>query len=153
VSVPVARLEGPDDLADLARRFHDAHQRRYGHMAEGEPVEIVNFKVTGLGVIPKPAMKKVAPGSARSPKPAEIRPVYFDAATALSVPVFRRARLEPGMRIAGPAIIEEKTSTSVLYPGQLASIDEYLNVEVEWESARDAVAKDGGGQRSGIGTT
>jgi N-methylhydantoinase A len=47
------------------------------------------------------------------------------------VPVFRRSTLQPGMRIEGPAILEEKTSTTVLYPGQRADVDEYLNVEVE----------------------
>jgi N-methylhydantoinase A len=55
VSVSVQRLRGPDDLGDLISRFHDAHQRRYGHMAEIEAVEIVNFQVTAVGLIPKPA--------------------------------------------------------------------------------------------------
>jgi hypothetical protein len=36
-----------------------------------------------------------------------------------------------GMRIEGPAIVEEKTSTTVLYPGQRADVEEYLNVEIE----------------------
>jgi len=57
VSVPVPRLREPGDVADLVRRFHDAHQRRYGHMAEAETVEIVNFQVTAIGLIPKPVMK------------------------------------------------------------------------------------------------
>jgi N-methylhydantoinase A/oxoprolinase/acetone carboxylase beta subunit len=35
------------------------------------------------------------------------------------------------MRIEGPAILEEQTSTTVLYPGQRAKVDEYLNVEIE----------------------
>jgi N-methylhydantoinase A/oxoprolinase/acetone carboxylase beta subunit len=35
------------------------------------------------------------------------------------------------MRIEGPAIIEEKTSTTVLYPGQRGTVDEYLNIQVE----------------------
>jgi N-methylhydantoinase A/oxoprolinase/acetone carboxylase beta subunit len=35
------------------------------------------------------------------------------------------------MRIEGPAIVEEQTSTTVLYPGQRAEVDEYLNVEIE----------------------
>jgi len=37
------------DLAALAKRFHEAHRRRYGHMAESEAVEIVNFQVTAVG--------------------------------------------------------------------------------------------------------
>ena len=49
VSVPVSALRDADDIAALARRFHEAHHRRYGHMAETEAVEIVNFEVTGSG--------------------------------------------------------------------------------------------------------
>jgi N-methylhydantoinase A len=45
------------------------------------------------------------------------------------VPVFRRSALQPGMWIEGPAIIEEQTSTTVLYPGQRAEVDDYLNIE------------------------
>jgi N-methylhydantoinase A len=64
-------------------------------------------------------------------KPYEARQAYFSAGDAREVPVFRRSSLQPGMRIEGPAIVEEKTSTTVLYPGQRAEVDEYLNVEVE----------------------
>jgi N-methylhydantoinase A len=130
VAVPVPRLRGPDDLADLVRRFHDAHQRRYGHMAQAEAVEIVNFQVTAVGLIPKPAMKTVDRASAEA-KPHDIRQACFNATNARDVPVFRRSTLQPGMRIEGPAIIEEKTSTTVLYPGQRAEVDAYLNIEVE----------------------
>ncbi|MBI3014819.1 MAG: hydantoinase/oxoprolinase family protein [Candidatus Tectomicrobia bacterium] len=136
VSVPVSSLRGPEDLAELARRFHEAHHRRYGHMAGGEPIEIVNFKVTGIGVIPKPAMKTFALSSGRLPSPEEVRQVYFDSRNSLPVPVFRRSLLEPGARIEGPAVIEEKTSTTVLYPGQSARLDEYLNIEVDLEKSQ-----------------
>ncbi|MDP3766922.1 MAG: hydantoinase/oxoprolinase family protein, partial [Dehalococcoidia bacterium] len=131
VSVPVGSLERPEDLADLAQRFHDAHRRRYGHMAEEQPIEIVNFAVAGIGVIPKPAAKTFAPGSGPLPSPEEVRPVYFDARTALGVPVYRRALLKPGATVDGPAVIEEKTSTTVVYQGQRARVDEYLNLDVE----------------------
>ncbi len=49
-------------------------------------------------------------------------------------PTFRSSaarRWQPGAAIDGPAIIEEKTSTVVLYPGQRGRIDGYLNVEIE----------------------
>ena len=130
VAVPVPRLRSAEDLADLVRRFHDAHRRRYGHMAQAEAVEIVNFQVTGVGVIPKPAMKAFETTSAQA-KPNGTRQAYFNAGDARGVPVYRRSTLQPGMRIEGPAIIEEKTSTTVLYPSQRAEVDVYLNVEVE----------------------
>jgi N-methylhydantoinase A len=46
-------------------------------------------------------------------------------------PVWRRTALPAGMRLQGPAIIEEKTSTIVLYPGQSAEVDPYLNIAIE----------------------
>ena len=130
VPVPVPRLGGPQDMADLVKRFHEAHQRRYGHMAQAEAVEIVNFQVTAVALIAKPAWKTFARTDAPA-KPHDVRQAYFSAGDAREVPVFRRSSLQPGMRIEGPAIVEEQTSTTVLYPGQRAEVDEYLNVEIE----------------------
>jgi N-methylhydantoinase A len=130
VAVPAPSLRGPEDLVDLAQRFHDAHQRRYGHMAQAEAVEIVNFQVTAVGRIPKPEMKSFAKTDGQA-TPRATRQAYFSATEARDVPVLARGSLRPGMRIEGPAIIEEKTSTTVIYPGQRAHIDSYLNIEVE----------------------
>ena len=133
VAVPVPSLRGPADLTDLVTRFHAAHQRRYGHMAQAEAVEIVNFQVTAIGLIPKPAPKTFEPPApeATPQRAAKMRRAYFNAADACDVPVWQRGVLSPGARIEGPAIIEEKTSTTVLYPGQRAQVDPYLNIEVE----------------------
>jgi N-methylhydantoinase A len=131
VSVPVFQLQTDDDLAILAKRFHEAHRRRYGHMAASESVEIVNFQVTAVGQIPKPQFRETAASAQpQSPQPHERRTAYFSPADAIEVPVYRRSELLPGAAISGPAIIEEKTSTVVLYPGQHARIDLYLNIEI-----------------------
>jgi N-methylhydantoinase A len=132
VSVPVSALRGADDIGALAKRFHEAHRRRYGHMAESEAVEIVNFQVTAIGKIPKPQFHALTISEPSPlPEPSAERAVYFGPNDALRVPVFRRAALPPGAVLEGPAIIEEKTSTIVLCPGQGARIDGYLNVEIE----------------------
>jgi N-methylhydantoinase A len=137
VAVPVASLRGAQDMAALIERFHDAHRRRYGHMAQAEAVEIVNFQVTAVGLIPKPAMQTFdAPAAGAQPQaaPPALRQVYFNGADSCDAPVLRRSALSPGLCIAGPAVIEEKTSTTVLYPGQRATVDAYLNIEVELAS-------------------
>ena len=130
VSVPVAELKDDADLAALAKRFHEAHRRRYGHMAQSEAVEIVNFQVTAIGAIPKPQFTNLLRRATQPPAPHETRTAYFGPSEATEVPVFRRSALEPGAAIDGPAIIEEKTSTIVLYPDQRAVIDGYLNIEI-----------------------
>jgi N-methylhydantoinase A len=129
VVVPAPELRGPDDLATLVHRFHEAHRRRYGHMAQAEAVEIVNFQVTAVGLIAKPAPQRFERTTAAA-KPHAARPASFDGEAMREVAVYRRRELEPGMRIDGPAIIEEATSTIVLYPGQAAEVDEYLNLEI-----------------------
>jgi N-methylhydantoinase A len=134
VNVPVTSF-GAGDLKDVAARFHEAHRRRYGHMAGDQPLEIVNFKVAGFGVIPKPAMREFPPAPGKTPPVEHRRPVHFGPDTTLDTPILRRSRLQPGMEIAGPAVIEEKTSTTVLYPGQTARVDPYLNIEVELPAA------------------
>jgi N-methylhydantoinase A len=131
VSVPVPALGRPSDIAALERRFHEAHYRRYGHMAEREAVEIVNFEVTGIGVIPKPTSKAFPPGSGALPTKRGAREIYLNAVDAVSVPVYRRDEFASGAILEGPAVIEEKTSTVVLYRGQTAQIDNYLNIIVD----------------------
>lgn len=137
VMVPVAGFSA-GELKDIAERFHATHFRRYGHMAGDQPLEVVNFKVVGLGVIPKPALRSFA----RTTKPGapvdSRRPVCFAPDLVLQTPIYRRVHLEPGMLVAGPAVIEEQTSTTVLYPGQSASVDEYLNLEIELPEAAEA---------------
>jgi N-methylhydantoinase A len=132
VDVPVTSLKDAADLTALGRRFHEAHRRRYGHMAESEAIEIVNFQVTAIGQIPKPHFAEMAADKPmRPPTPREMRAAYFSPTAAMDVPVYSRTALGPGMLIDGPAVIEEKTSTIVLYPGQRGRIDGYLNLEIE----------------------
>jgi N-methylhydantoinase A len=131
VGVPVAGLVGPAEMARLAGAFHQAHKRRYGHSAANEAVEIVNFKVTGVGAIPKPEWQAFPIGPAEPPNPIERRCAWFGPSLRIEVPVYRRRYLTPGNVVVGPAIVEEQTSTTVLYPGQTAKVDAYLNLEIE----------------------
>jgi N-methylhydantoinase A len=131
VSVPVGAVASPDDVDTLAQAFHEAHRRRYGHMAVNEAVEIVNFKVTAVGEIAKPRLKPAPIRADGQPKPIASRQAYFGNGL-VDTPIFRRGDLVPGAVLAGPAIIEEQTSTTVLAPGRRASIDEYANIEIEF---------------------
>jgi N-methylhydantoinase A len=134
--VPVPKIRSTADVSALMRRFHEAHRLRYGHMAQNEAIEIVNFQVTAIGLMQKPKLKKFKIAAKRKPSPGEVRPLYFGTGRAVPTPVYRRDALAPGVRIAGPAVIEEKTSTTVIYPKQIAQIDEYLNIEITFERSR-----------------
>jgi N-methylhydantoinase A len=130
VDVTVPALNGPQDLETLQQRFHEAHHRRYGHMAQQQLVEIVNFQVTGVGQIPKPAMKTFEIAQNVTPAPFETRDAWFGPQASVPTPVYRRNDLYPGTRLIGPLIVEERTSTTVVYPGQHVEVDTFCNMLV-----------------------
>jgi N-methylhydantoinase A len=127
--------DGPATAASLAvleGEFHRAHERAYGHSAPGEPVEIVNLRLTAVGAIPKPRPPRIA---ARNGAHAEFhkgeRPVCFDSAAGyVAAPVYDRYRLAAEAMIEGPAIIEEFDSTTVLHPGYGAKVDESGSIQI-----------------------
>ena len=111
-----------DTLIDA---FHAAHRRTFGYDYKGEQrIELVNFCVSGFGMIERPSLPKLAKSSAAKSEPKSGRPVYFDGG-ARETPVFDRAKLAPGATIAGPAIVEEFGSTTVVFPGQTLTVDDH----------------------------
>ena len=127
----VPAIASREDLTALGERFHEAHLRRYGHKATSEVIEIVNYKVTGVGVIPKPELTPLPETAGPLPEPLETRRAFFGPAGFFETPVYRRSDLAPGARLVGPAIVQEQTSTIVLYPGQNGKVDGYLNIEID----------------------
>ncbi|WP_433539936.1 hydantoinase/oxoprolinase family protein [Streptosporangium sandarakinum] len=132
VRVPVPA--GPPDeawRAEVLDRFHEAHRRLYGYGYRDDPrhgVEWVNLRVSGIGPITRPAVRRRPYGAAEPPPPAAVREVFHDGWAR--VPIHRRAALAPGMTVRGPAVIEEYGSTLPLHPGFTARMDEYGNLEV-----------------------
>jgi N-methylhydantoinase A len=110
-------------LSTLVDAFHAAHKRTFGYNYAGEQkIEIVNFCVSGFGLIERPELPKLAKRGGATPARRSVRPVYFDEALR-DTPVYDRATLLPGFRLEGPAIVEEFGSTTVVFPGQTLEVD------------------------------
>ena len=119
-------------IAELRERFDRAHEQLFGHSAKGEPVEAVNYRVRSTVRVPKFSMKRYdqASGFADAAKVDE-REVYFDRQSGMTpTPVFDRALLSPGHEVVGPGIVEQLDSTTVIYPGQRAVVDDYRNLVI-----------------------
>jgi N-methylhydantoinase A len=113
LAVPLS-LDGPDPLGAVASGFEAAHARINGH-ATGGPAKIITLRTTHelrravAAAVPPPASGGARIGERQAWLPGMER--------ALPVPVFARARLGRGQRVAGPAILAQDDSTTLVPPG------------------------------------
>lgn len=127
-TVKVALPPGPLDaaaLADVNERFHAAHERSYTFRLD-IPAEIVNFHLTALGRVSKPQFRPIA-ADGRSIAGARKgrRMVNFDELGYHESAVYERDRLPPGATLRGPLVVEEPAATTLVFPDQSLSIDDY----------------------------
>jgi N-methylhydantoinase B len=123
--------------AETVDRFHTAHEERYGYAyrdgGSGAPagrqaVEWVNLRVVGVGRQRRPPLRPRPAGDGQVERArASTRGVVFDG-RATECPVYDRARVQPGDRVVGPAIVEEFGATTVLWPGQRLEVDRLGNM-------------------------
>ena len=134
--LPVPVPEGAVTTATLdalAEAFDAAHRRLYGFAADGEPVQLVTFRIEASGLVPKAAFPAQPEGQADASDAAlGRREVWLpEAAGFVSCPVFDRGRLRHGHCIAGPAIVEQMDATTVILPGMTGRVDPYSNLILE----------------------
>ena len=108
--------------------FHRAHERRYGYADAVRPVEIVNVRARFTGTTPKADLPRhrLGEASARLALNGE-RKTFYDG-RPLSTAFYDRAKLRPGNRFTGPAVVVEYGATSYLPPGWRAAVDAYQNI-------------------------
>ena len=134
VTVPVAGQRfGADALQDAVRDFHRLHERMFTHAAYDEPTEIVNLRVLGVGEIAKPRLPELdnahtASAGAPAAEHASRELLFEGAAEFRRCAVFRRRDLRRGMRLPGPAVVEQDDTTTIVYPGQEAAVDRFANL-------------------------
>jgi N-methylhydantoinase A len=115
-------------IAGLRRRFDEIHKQMFGHMAPDQPVEVVSYRLCGVGIVSAPPMAKFKPtGGAPSDALREHRQVRFDG-ESLACPVYQRERLDIGLALQGPAILDQFDCTTVICRGQTARVDEWKNI-------------------------
>jgi len=116
---------GEQDLKRLMADFHEEHRRRYGYAIADEVVEFVDFTVTAVGPTVDPRIPTLVPRDGDPRKGS--RPVYFRNHGWLDTAVYDRELLNAGELIEGPAVVEERMSTTIIHPGQDLRVDEYGN--------------------------
>jgi len=104
------------------------HRRMFGHVAPDETVEIVSFRLRGIGRLPPVAFPKFRnEGRPFSEARHEVRRARFRGVT-VDCPVYQRERLDVGHIFTGPAIVDQLDATTVILPAQTARVDEFRNL-------------------------
>ena len=140
--VRVAVPEGAVDatvLGHVADRFHAEHKALYGYdfsQDASQQVEWVNLRVSGIGPIQRPEIKRHPLADPLADPPVNHgrvgeRAVCFEAEEGyVETPLYARTDLPPGAVVVGPAVIEEFGSTVPVHPGFQVRVDEFLNLIV-----------------------
>ena len=133
------RVDAPDGAIDEAfattviARFHDRHEATYAYCYRDDPsqgIEWVNVRVSGIGPIARPQLRRLEAGDG-DPGRATVgdRQVHFDGAWH-TAQLYARAGLLAGDGIAGPAVVQEFSSTVPLAPGFTARVDDLGNLVI-----------------------
>ena len=142
-------LGGEAVAAERMVALHEEFRRRYealygqGAALPNAQLEIVTFRCRASGVTRKPRLSTAATlepdpaAEARRPP----RSVYWaEWGRRAETAIYDGARLAPGNRIAGPAVIDTEVTTVVIHPGQTLAVDSYGNFEIALAPQADATA-------------
>ena len=131
VGLPLGAL-GREDTARLRADFDRAYAARYGYASPAEQVEIVNWRLSALGIGRRLELPRYERRGSLDTALTGRRPAYFpEKGGYVETPVYDRYRLSPGVALYGPAIVEERESTTVLPPGCGGRVDDFGSLLVE----------------------
>ncbi|MBI2922363.1 MAG: hydantoinase/oxoprolinase family protein [Planctomycetes bacterium] len=131
LNVPVERKAKPDVKTMLAA-FDALHERIYAFKSVDERTVLVNIRVTAIGVSPEVELPRPAKGTkdARAASKGRRR-VFFAGAGWTEAAIYERSKLKAGNAVAGPAVVEEEISCTVVPPGTSLRVDALGNLVVD----------------------
>lgn len=120
------------DAASVEAAFLDAYQRLFDRRVEGPPVEVLSWRLHATGTRPEvpPVLGATEGGEARKGS----RLAWFPQTGLVETAVHDRYRLTPGHTLRGPAVVEERESTTVIGPDASFSLDAQGNLVIEIDS-------------------
>ena len=133
LSIPVpVRALAEQDLLRAQQDFRDMYAATYG-VRLSDPVQFVHFRSRIIGRVPKLELGRSGPASGPPDRALKnSRPVYFrQAGGFVDTPVYDRQKLAFGDAVAGPVVVEEPDSTTIVPPGYRVSVGAYLELLVQ----------------------
>jgi N-methylhydantoinase A len=119
------------DWQDVVERFHEEYERQYTYRLDA-PVEVIGIHVVAFAAVGKlePAEISVT-GAPLDAARKGTREVDYDLEGVQQAAIYDNEKLEPSMRISGPAIIEDPGTTIVVFPADEVVIDRLGNIHIQ----------------------
>lgn len=132
ISVPVPNGSLDAGTTDgLREAFFDAYQQLFERTVRDVPIEALNWRLAASAPVPNIVLnfggQPIGTGDALK----GTRDVHFGETGFAPCKVYDRYALKPGDRFDGPAVVEERESTTVIGPGAQVSVDKYHNLIIE----------------------
>lgn len=121
IEVPQSRFTDESDVQKLVEEFHRVHDRVFAVTDEGQAVECLNWRGRLIADVNPPSLEPTRGASSTEVEPDRVRGAYFGA-EEVQTSIYFGEKLATGAVIEGPAIIEEPTTTIVVYPGANARV-------------------------------
>lgn len=136
--VPISPETGDGMLATAYRTFEAHHAALYGYAIENEVIELVSFQVTVRGT--RPPIRLTVEPERSIPLRRPDRQVYFREHGYVPASVWNRYALPHGFTIAGPAVLEEPGSTTLIEPSMQATVLDDGQLLIQVDTAGEAGA-------------
>jgi N-methylhydantoinase A len=139
--VPVRLDDDFPTLAAVQEKFAVEHARTNGYAIADRGVELVNCRLTALGRVPKGAPEPPPEGGSAEAARVATRAVFMDPRLGWQdTPVYAREKLPVGVALPGPAVIDEMSATTLVFPHQVATLDRDGNIIVHNQGSPAAQA-------------
>jgi N-methylhydantoinase A len=130
--IPKGKL-GPESVSEITKDFYKAYEKAFSRYMTDNPIQALTWHLRAQ--CPSPSLEVEYSGKKVAPKGEGIkgrRKAYFpEQGKFVECPVYDRYSLRPGAKFKGPAIVEERESTTIVGVNSQASIDDRLNLIIE----------------------
>ena len=129
VDVPSETLNA-ETLSQLLANFHARYEKMYTYSMSWREVEFLTFRlrVTAPRRPVEMAASAKASSSVETARRGSRSCLFERGAARVDTPAYDWDRMEPGHRLSGPALIDDKTTTVLVPPGFTCEVDAYRNL-------------------------
>ena len=117
VEIPLFTIDA-DTIGEIEDAFHRRHEALYTYCERDNVPELINVEVSVYGRSPEVVKPDAATAGSTLPTPSGERLAFFaEAGEYRPTPVYDASTIIVGAAVGGPAIVEEASTTIVVFPG------------------------------------